>query len=58
MNAFSSIGKAVGLLLMTPALAAAQSPATRDLAGTIRDVQQYETLPFTSWRCCWSGSVS
>jgi ammonium transporter Rh len=41
MNAFSSLGKAACLLLLTPALAAAQTAAPADLASTVRDVQQY-----------------
>jgi ammonium transporter Rh len=41
MNALSAIGKGVALLLLTPALAAAQSAAPVDLASSVRDVQQY-----------------
>jgi ammonium transporter Rh len=41
MNAFSSLGKAACLLLLTPALAAAQTVTPGDLASTVRDVQQY-----------------
>ena len=41
MNALSSVGKAACLLLLTPAVAAAQTVAPGDLATTLRDVQQY-----------------
>ncbi len=41
MNALSSVGKAACLLLLTPALAAAQTATPGDLASTVRDVQQY-----------------
>ena len=41
MNGFSSLGKAACLLLLTPALAAAQTATPGDLASTVRDVQQY-----------------
>jgi ammonium transporter Rh len=41
MNAFSSLGKVACLLLLTPALAAAQTVTPGDLASTVRDVQQY-----------------
>src|SRR5512133_3242284 len=41
MNALSLAGKSACLLLLTPALAAAQSGATPDVASALRDVQQY-----------------
>jgi ammonium transporter Rh len=41
MNRLSSIGTAIGLLLLTPAVAAAQAPVTQDVASALRDVQQY-----------------
>jgi ammonium transporter Rh len=41
MNGLSSLGKAACLLLLTPALAAAQTVTPGDLASTVRDVQQY-----------------
>jgi ammonium transporter Rh len=36
-----SLAAGVGLLLLTPALASAQGPAVKDVASTVRDVQQY-----------------
>jgi len=41
MNGLSSLGRAACLLLLTPALAAAQTVTPGDLASTVRDVQQY-----------------
>lgn len=41
MNSFSLVGKAACLLLLTPALAAAQTTAPGDVVSSLRDVQQY-----------------
>jgi ammonium transporter Rh len=41
MHLSSSVGKALALLLLTPALSAAQGAAPGDIANTVREVQQY-----------------
>jgi len=41
MHSFWSVGKGLVLLLLTPALSAAQSAAPGDIANTVREVQQY-----------------
>lgn len=41
MHLLWSVGKGLVLLLLTPALSAAQSAAPGDIANTVREVQQY-----------------